>query len=87
MEEDRQERKTAQAETERARLANSVEIAAIRHGQKDVRRRLDNIEPVTDLVISWRGKMAGIMIVMGFIGALATFVIVLFKDAIVRLFQ
>ena len=87
MEEDRQERKAAQAETERARLATSAELAAMRHEQNDVMRRLDNIEPVTDLVTSWRGKLAGIMIVMGFIGALATFIILFFKDAIMGLFQ
>ena len=86
MEEDRQERKTAQAETERSRLATSAELTAMRHGQNDVLRRLDDIEPVTDLVTSWRGKLAGIMIVMGFIGALATFIIVFFKDKIVELF-
>ena len=86
MEEDRQERKTAQAETERSRLATSAELIAMRHKQNDVLRRLDNIEPVTDLVTSWRGKLAGIMIVMGFIGALATFIIVFFKDKIVELF-
>jgi len=87
MEEDRQERKAAQAETERIRLATSTELTAMRQEQNDVMRRLDNIEPFTDLVASWRGKLAGIMIVMGFIGALATFIIVFFKDAIMRLFQ
>ena len=86
MEEDRQERKAAQAETERIRLATSTELTAMRQEQNDVMRRLDNIEPVTDLVASWRGKLAGIMIVMGFIGALATFVIVFFKDKIMGLF-
>ena len=86
MEEDRQERKTAQAETERIRLATSTELTAMRHEQDDVMRRLDNIEPVTDLVASWRGKLAGIMIVMGVIGALATFIIVFFKDKIMGLF-
>ena len=86
MEEDRQERKVAQAETERIRLATSTELTAMRHEQDDVMRRLDNIEPVTDLVASWRGKLAGIMIVMGFIGALATFIIVFFKDKIMGLF-
>ena len=86
-EEDRRERKAAQAETERTRMITSAELAAMRHGQDDVLRRLDRIEPVTDLVTSWRGKLAGIMIVMGFIGALATFVIVFFKDVIVGSFQ
>ena len=86
-EEDRSDRKEAQREAEIARLGVSAELADIRHGQNDVMRRLDNIEPVTDLVTSWRGKLAGIMIVLGFIGALATFVIVFFKDAIMGLFQ
>jgi len=85
-EEDRRDRKDALVETERSRLATSAELTAMRHGQNDVLRRLDNIEPVTDLVTSWRGKLAGIMIVMGFIGALATFIIVFFKDKIVELF-
>jgi len=86
-EEDRSDRKEAQREAEIARLGVSAELADIRHSQINVVKRLDNIEPVTDLVTSWRGKLAGIMIVMGFIGALATFIIVFFKDAIMGLFQ
>jgi len=86
-EEDRHERKAAQAETERTRLATSAELTDIRHDQLNVLRRLDKIEPVTDLVTSWRGKLAGVMIVMGFIGALATFVVVFFKNSILEWFQ
>jgi len=86
-EEDRQERKAAQAETESTRRATSAELTDIRHGQTDMLRRLDSIEPVTALVTSWRGKLAGVMIVMGFIGALATFVVAFFKDIIVGSFQ
>ena len=87
MEEDRSDRKEAQREAEIARLGVSAELVDIRHSQINVVKRLDKIEPVTDLVTSVRGKLAGIMIVMGFIGALATFIIVFFKDAIMGLFQ
>ena len=86
-EEDRSDRKEAQREAEIARLGVSAELVDMRHSQINVVKRLDKIEPVTDLVTSWRGKLAGIMIVMGFIGALATFIIVFFKDAIMGLFQ
>jgi len=86
-EEDRRERKAAQAQTELARIAVSDDLSKMQNSQDDILRRLDNIEPVTDLVTSWRGKLAGIMIVMGFIGAIATFGIVFFKDIIVGWFQ
>jgi len=86
-EEDRSDRKEAQREAEIARLGVSAELVDMRHSQINVVKRLDKIEPVTDLVTSWRGKLAGIMIVMGFIGALATFIILFFKDAIMGLFQ
>ena len=87
MEEDRQERKTWQAETERTRLVTSAEITAMRHGQKDVLRRLDNIEPVTDLVRSVRAKIAGGLMLLGVLGGVAWGGVVFFKDAIMRLFQ
>ena len=87
MEEDRQERKTAQAETERTRLATSAELTAMRHGQKDVLRRLDNIEPVTDLVRSVRAKIAGGLMLLGVLGGVAWGGVVFFKDAIMGLFQ
>jgi len=86
-EEDYKERKEASKETELARKAVSDDLSKMQNSQDDILRRLDRIEPVTDLVTSWRGKLAGIMIVMGFIGALATFVIVFFKDFIVGWFQ
>ena len=86
-EEDYKERKEALKETELARRAVSDDLSKMQNNQDDILRRLDRIEPVTDLVTSWRGKLAGIMIVVGFIGALATFVMVFFKDVIMGWFQ
>jgi len=84
MEEDRQERKTAQAETERTRLATSAELIAMRHGQNDVLRRLNNIEPVTDLVTSLKAKAIGALMLLGFIGGIMWGGIVFFKEIIVE---
>ena len=84
MDEDRHERKTEQAETERTRLATSAEITAMRHGQKDVLRRLDNIEPVTDLVRSARAKITGGLMLLGVLGGVAWGGVVFFKDTILE---
>ena len=86
-EEDRRERKAAQAETELARMATSAELASMRHGQDDVLRRLDKIEPVTDLVTSFRAKIAGALIVLGFIGGIVWGGATFFKDLILGWFQ
>ena len=85
-EEDRQERKVAQAETERARRATSVELSDIRHGQADVLRRLDNIEPVTDLVTSVRARITGGLMLLGVLGAIAWGGVLFFKETIVEWF-
>jgi hypothetical protein len=86
-EEDRRDRKAAQAETERTRMITSAELAAMRHGQGDVLRRLDKIEPVTDLVTSFRAKIAGALIVLGFIGGVVWGGATFFKDFILGWFQ
>ena len=96
--EDRRERKAEsqavnralvndRANAETARNAVSAELVIIRHGQDDVRARLAKIEPVTDLVTSWRGKLTGMLILLGFIGTLVTFAVVFFKEMILGWFQ
>ena len=87
MEEDRQERKAAQAETERTRMITSAELTAMRHGQDDMLRRLDNIEPVTDLVTSVRARITGGLMLLGVLGGVAWGGVVFFKDIIVGWFQ
>lgn len=86
-EEDRQERKAAQADAETARLAVAAELNAMRHGQNDVLRRLDKIEPVTDLVTSFKARVSGGMILLGVIGGIAWGGVVFFKDFILGWFQ
>jgi len=95
MEEDRQERKAEsiamekalvhdRANAEMSRAATSAELTAMRHGQNDVLRRLDNIEPVTDLVTSLKAKAIGALMLLGFIGGIMWGGIVFFKEIIVE---
>lgn len=70
-----------------ARSAVSAELADIRHSQTDVLRRLDRIEPVTDLVTSVRGRITGGLMLLGIIGGIGWAGLVLFKEIILGWFQ
>ena len=83
---DRTDRKEAQRETEIARLAVSAELADIRHSQIDVVKRLDKIEPVTDLVTSVRSRVTGGVMLMGVIGGIAWAGVLFFKETILGWF-
>ena len=85
-EEDRRDRKDALVETEKARLSTSAELSAMRHGQNDLLRRLDKIEPVTELVTSVKARVTGGMLLLGVMGGVAWGGVVFFKDIIVGLF-
>ena len=83
-EEDRSDRKEAQRETEIARLGVSAELADIRHSQINVVKRLDKIEPVTDLVTSVRARITGGLMLLGVLGGVAWGGVVFFKDTILE---
>jgi len=72
---------------ELARSAVSAELTDIRHSQTDVLRRLDRIEPVTDLVTSVRSRVTGGLMLLGVLGGIAWAGIVFFKELIVGWFQ
>lgn len=82
-EEERKERRDAMAATELTRQAVSAELHDLRHGQADVLRRLDKVEPVADLVNSFKAKMAGGLLVLGTIGTLLWTGGLFFKDIII----
>jgi hypothetical protein len=85
-----EDRKTLADERHNAdlsRSAISAELADIRHSQIDVQRRLDRIEPITDLVTSVRSRAAGGVILLGVIGTVAWTGVVFFKDIIVEWLQ
>jgi len=86
-EEDRKERKEEQRETDIARASVSAELTDIRHSQLDVVKRLDKIEPVTDLVTSFRSKITGGLMLLGVIGGIAWAGILFFKQTILEWFQ
>ena len=86
-EEDYKERKEALKETELARKAVSDDLSKMQNNQDYILRRLDRIEPVTNLVASLRAKVIGGASVLGVIGAILWGGAVFFKDAILGWFQ
>jgi hypothetical protein len=67
-------------------LATSAELSAMRHGQNDLLRRLDKIEPVTELVTSVKARVTGGLMLLGVLGGVAWGGVVFFKDIIVGWF-
>jgi len=72
---------------ELSRAAVSADLTDIRHSQTDVERRLDKIEPATDLFTSIRSRVTGGVILMGVLGGIAWAGLVFFKEVIVGWFQ
>jgi soluble cytochrome b562 len=87
LEDDRKSLAVDRASSELARAAVSAELADIRHGQSDMVRRLDKIEPVTNLVTSVRSQITGGLILLGVIGGIAWGGVVFFKDMIMEWFR
>jgi len=92
-EEDRRERKAESAlmnkalahdrnNAEMTRSAVSAALADIVHGQADMVKRLDKIEPITDLVTSVRSRVTGGVILLGFLGGIAWAGVLFFKETI-----
>jgi len=98
LDEDRQERKAESEKIDKAlahdransamtRSAVSAELTDIRHGQDDLLRRLDKIEPVTDALTSLKAKVSGVVMTITVIGGIAWGGIVFFKEFIMELFR
>jgi len=86
-EEDYKERKDAAVENSRAQSELIADLAIMRNGQNDMLRRLNKIEPVTDLVTSLWARVSGALILLGVLGSVAWGGIVFFKDVILEWFQ
>ena len=86
-EEDRRALLDDRAKSEMARSAVSAELTDIRHKQDNMTRRLDKVEPVTDMVTSVRSRVTGGLMLLGVIGGVAWAGVVFFKDVIMGWFQ
>lgn len=49
---------------------------------EDTRKRMDKVEPVADMVTSWRARLAGALLVLGVIGTLLWTGVTLFRDEV-----
>jgi len=75
------------AKAELARSAVSAELNDIRHGHENMTRRLDKIEPVTDLVTSLWSKIIGGITALGVVGAVVWAGVAFFRDIILEWFR
>tara|TARA_R110000868_G_scaffold266297_1_gene525346 strand:- start:622 stop:960 length:339 start_codon:yes stop_codon:yes gene_type:complete len=82
---DRNDRIDADKDASAHRLRVNAALRELEQGHNQIVARLDQVEPVTAMVASAKAKIAGAMIVLGFIGTLFIFGVVYFKDAILRL--
>ena len=83
---DREDRKEADKEAAQSREEVKRGLAALEQGHKDILRRVDKIEPVTDMVTSWKAKVIGAIAVLGLIGGVLIGGFQLFREEITRLF-
>ena len=85
--EDRKALAHDRANAEMTRSAVSAALVDIGHSQAAMVRRLNKIEPITDLVTSVRSKVVGGVMVLGVLGGIAWGGVLFFKEVIVGWFQ
>ncbi len=74
----------AMAEDRAERQLAAAERQAILSRVNDLHRDMQAVKPVTDMVSSLRARVAGGVIVLGFIGAVAWGAMLFFKDSIIK---
>lgn len=82
MDREHDDRKVERQETKEYREQVQAELAALHASTEQTRRRMDKVEPVADMVTSWRARAAGAVMVLGFIGTLFWIGATWFKDEI-----
>lgn len=66
------------------RAAIHKDLEKLTHGQQDILRRVEVIEPVASMVSSFRAKMVGAAMVLGVIGSLVIWALVYFKEHLIN---
>ena len=86
--EDREERK--QAESDALKVRSEIRDKLSDHNSRldDVVKRIDRIEPISEMVTGWRYRAMGALMVLGLIGAFASAFAIsafeAFRDAIIN---
>jgi cell division septum initiation protein DivIVA len=79
----------ARAESDRKEMLKDQkemlgQLTALASTQKKLVEDMAEVKPVTDMVSAVRNKLAGALIVLGFIGAVFTSAFLYFKEVIIR---
>jgi len=79
---DYEERQIERKETKEYRSAVQSELSSLQKSTEETRKRMDKVEPVANMVTSWRARLAGAIMVLGFIGGIAWSAITFFRDEV-----
>jgi hypothetical protein len=72
--------KEDRAEAKDFREKAESKLNALQADQAELLRRMNKVEPVADMVSSWKAKVAGALLVLGLIGGVMISAITFFKD-------
>jgi chromosome segregation ATPase len=85
LERDRADLKERDAEASKSREDVRASLADLKSGHDDLLRRMDKVEPVTDMVTGFKAKVIGAMFVMGLIGSAILGFLAYFKTQIANM--
>ena len=81
---DREDRIKLDDEAAKSRAAVRESLTELQAGHQAILRRVDKIEPVADMVTSWKARVIGGLAVLGVIGGIIITTVTFFKDAIIK---
>lgn len=82
---DRQDREKTDEKADKARAEVKHSLSKLQSGHEDILRRVDKIEPVTEMVTGFKAKAIGALFVLGLIGSAVISFLVYFKQQITQL--
>ena len=83
---DREDRMTSDALSAKSRSETKAALEDLKDGHRDILRRVDKIEPVTEMVTGWKARAMGAVAVLGLIGSFLIAGLTFFKEPIVKFF-
>lgn len=82
---DREDRKEIDKDAHSSREEVKKSLASLQIGHDAILARVDKIEPIADMVTSWRARLVGAVAVLGIIGGVIISAVTFFKQQIFNL--
>ena len=87
IERDRKERKAHDDKADAHRLKIEARVNEIAESQRALETRVQDIEPMAEVVAGAKARITGGLLVLGFIGSIALTLISVFRDRVNQLFS